>query len=112
MKHSVLLILLAISTIFTACKEDGPVTACFELSSNAINVGDSIDFKSCSENVFSMDWRMSGPDSAAENILGWSDAEFSHTFNTPGDYVVTLKTYSDFSWSGDLAIDSASFSVN
>ena len=112
MKKSVLFILLGLATTFSACNKNKSLTACFEMSSTSINVGESIDFTSCSENELSLDWRITGPDSAIENSKGWSDALFTNTFNTPGSYTVVLKTFSGFSLLGNMETDSSTFTVN
>ncbi len=112
MKQS-FLFLLAIGSLFTiACTKDKQVTACIDLDKTTINAGDSITFTSCSENEWSYEWTIMGPDSAVENSLGWSDVYFVRKFDTPGSYEVKLVTYSDFSFLGASARDSATFTVN
>ncbi len=54
---------------------------------------------------------MSGPVGAPENTMGWSDAQFSHTFTIPGTYVVTLRAYSKFSFMGDMSEATQSVTV-
>ena len=111
--HYRLIIILCFSFVtLTACNKVLPVTACVEVSSSSINAGDSITFTSCSENEWSYIWEISGPDSAVENDLGWSDRIFTHPFDTPGLYQVKLTTFSDFSFLGDSASDSTTFTVN
>ncbi len=107
-------ILIAFTVVFLSfsCKKDKPVTACIELSSASISAGSSIDFTSCSENEWSYLWSIAGPATAAENDKGWSDRIFSNTFDTPGDYTVTLKAYSDFSFLGESKTTTTSFKVN
>ncbi len=97
---------------FIACNKDKKVTACMELSVGAINAGESITFTSCSENEWSYIWRISGPDSAVENDKGWSDRVFTNQFETPGSYTVKLTTFNDFSFLGDSATTTSSFTVN
>jgi len=46
---------------------------------------------------------MSGPAGAPENTMGWSDAQFTHTFTVTGTYIVTLKAYSKFSFMGEMS---------
>ncbi|MFD1553186.1 hypothetical protein DNU06_15100 [Putridiphycobacter roseus] len=112
MKQS-FLFLLAILSIFTiACNKDKTVTACIEMDKTTINTGESITFTSCSENEWSYAWTIIGPDSAVENTMGWNDIYFVQKFDTPGSYQVKLVTYSDFSFLGESAKDSASFTVN
>ncbi|MFK8037847.1 MAG: hypothetical protein AB8B74_06125 [Crocinitomicaceae bacterium] len=101
------LILSAIS-----CGKTKPVTACIELDKVSISSGEDITFTSCSENEWSYIWEILGPDSAAENSLMWNDKVFTRTLETPGSYTVKLTTYSDFSFLGDAASESSSFTVN
>ncbi len=96
----------------TACKKEGPVTACIELSSSSINAGESITFTSCSENEWSYIWEIQGPVGAIENEKGWSDRLFTNQFDSTGTYWVKLTTFDDFSFLGNSAIDSVQFTVN
>jgi len=109
-KTTLLLTLLTIIFLSFSCKKE--VQSCIELSSNSILPGQSITFTSCSKNELSYDWRITGPEMAPENNLGWSDKEFTRTFTDKGNYTITLKAYSDFSLIGDVSTSTANFSVN
>jgi len=112
MKLTAIFLILGMSIVFISCDKNKPVTACIELDSQIISAGSSITFTSCSENEWSYLWEIEGPDSAAENSLGWSDKLFTRQFDTKGSYKVKLTTYSDFSFLGESASDSTSFTIN
>jgi hypothetical protein len=101
--------LLIISSFFSCKKE---VTACIEMDNTSISVGQSITFTSCSTNELSYWWEIIGPDTAPENNKAWSDKVFTNKFTVAGNYTVTLKAYSDFSFQGSVAETSKTFSVN
>jgi hypothetical protein len=93
-----------------SCKKE--VTSCIDLDSYNFSSGIEVTFTSCSKNELSYDWRMSGPISAPENTKGWSDRIITNTFTIPGQYSITLNTYSDFSLSGKNASTTLDFIVN
>lgn len=76
--------------------------ACIDKGQTTVNTGTPVTFTSCSKHTLSQDWFMQGPAGAPENTMGWSDAQFTHTFTVTGTYTVTLNAYSKFSFQGDV----------
>lgn len=101
---------LILTSTFFSCKKE--IKACIEMDNTSISVGQSITFTSCSTNEISYWWEIKGPDTAPENTKAWSDKVFTNKFSVAGSYTVTLKAYSDFSFQGNMAETSESFSVN
>lgn len=99
--------LLALSS----CKKK-EVTSCIELDNNAIATGQSITFTSCSENELSYYWTIEGPEDAPENTKVWNDRVITIPFTVTGAYTITLISYSKFSFLGDQATNSKTFTVN
>ncbi|MBI3136807.1 MAG: hypothetical protein HYZ14_19185 [Bacteroidetes bacterium] len=99
---SVLLWLVACNKPPEACIDNGQTTA---------SVGSPVSFVSCSKHTLSQDWFMSGPAGAPENTMGWSDAQFTHTFTVTGTYVVTLNAYSKFSFLGDVSTTTQTITI-
>ena len=112
MRQTTITAIIIFFTLLTSCEKDTTLTACIELNSSTVNVGDTLIFTSCSKNEWSYHWFMVGPAGASENLTRWSDRVFKNSFQTPGTYEVTLSTYSDFSLLGDSASTTASFTVN
>jgi len=110
MKNLLLFTGLLLILTFSACKKE--ITACIEMDNTSISEGQSITFTSCSTNELSYWWEIKGPDTAPENTKAWSDKIFTNKFSVAGSYTVTLKVYSDFSFQGNMAETSESFSVN
>ncbi len=110
MKNLLLFTGLLLMLTFISCKKE--VQACIDMDNTSISVGQSITFTSCSENELSYWWEIKGPDTAPENSKAWSDRVFTNKFTVAGSYTVTLKVYSDFSFQGDMAETTATFSVN
>ena len=108
LKH--FLLIAALPVYLTACNR--PPEACIQTDMESAAVGTPVTFTSCSKRALSQDWFMTGPDSAAENSMGWSDASFTHTFTMPGTYEVRLNAYSKFSFMGDVRSTTQSFTVN
>lgn len=104
------ILILTIGFAIMGC--DKATEACMEVSETSVSAGTPVNFKSCSENALSIEWFMSGPESAPENEMGWSDPEFTHTFSVPGTYTVTLNAYQDFSFKGDLSSVQETIIVN
>lgn len=86
--------------MFYSCNK--PPEACIEVDNTTVTIGAPITFTSCSKRALSQDWFMEGPDGAPENEMGWSDAQFTHSFTVSGTYTVILNAYSKFSFLGDV----------
>ena len=74
--------------------------------------GTEMTFTSCSEEALSFAWYFSGPAGAPENDMGWSEPIFHHAFSVPGTYTVELTAYERYSFVGDQAVTTATFTVN
>lgn len=98
MKKSFLLFIGLSSLLLLGCKK--PPTACMELSSTSVGVGEMVEFTSCSKKALSYEWFISGPVGAPENSLGWSDVYFTHSFTQTGTYTISLTAYENFSFLG------------
>lgn len=95
MKISILLSLLVL-LIVTSCKKPDPV-ACINIIPSKYEVDDEINFTAaCSENGVSYGWDFKD---------GTTSTDFapSHTYTTPGTYVVELKAFSKKEKSVDIA---------
>lgn len=110
MNKKVFFLLTLFSTAFISC--DKEVNACMELSETSVSVGTEIEFLSCSENALSLEWFIDGPEEAPENDLGWSDIKFYHAFEIPGEYVVTLHAYENFSFMGTVSTIQETITIN
>jgi hypothetical protein len=95
---------------FTACEK--PLTACIELEKTSATVGEEVPFQSCSENALSIEWFMEGPEEAPENSQGWSDIFFTHSFTVPGEYIITLNAYDNFSFLGEKKTVTKTLTIN
>ncbi|MBK9191066.1 MAG: hypothetical protein IPM77_05840 [Crocinitomicaceae bacterium] len=104
------LILIAGLIVSLAACNKAP-EACIDNGQTTVTTGTPVNFTSCSKHTMSQEWFMSGPVGAPENTMGWSDAQFSHTFTIPGTYVVTLRAYSKFSFMGDMSEATQSVTV-
>ena len=104
------LIVTFCSLIIIGCRR--PPEVCMELSAESTFAGTPIQFASCSKRALSFEWFMDGPDGAPENIRGWSDESFSHSFTVPGSYVITLNVSRNFSFTGDKATLQKTIRVN
>ena len=110
MNKPLLVFALILATTLVSCKKK--LTACIEMESTTFSVGQEVTFTSCSENVISYDWRISGPSSAPENMKGWSDRIITNSFSVPGSYTITLSTFDDFSLMGNKETESKTFTIN
>lgn len=103
------LLILTFPFFLAACNR--PPEACIDNSQTTVNAGTPVVFTSCSKRALSQDWFMSGPAGAPENTMGWSDAQFTHTFTVPGAYTVTLNAYSKFSFLGDVSTTTQTITI-
>ena len=110
MKKTLLFLGLLSISVLTSCKKD--VTSCIELNKNSVSTGQSIEFTSCSENELSYHWTVTGPETAPENTKAWSDRVITIPLTVSGSYTITLESYSRFSYLGDKATSTATFTVN
>lgn len=89
-----------------------PTTSCIELSQSSVSTGTELTFTACSEEALSYAWYFSGPVGAPENDMGWSEPIFHHAFSIPGTYTVELTSYERYSFIGDQAVTTTTFTVN
>jgi hypothetical protein len=96
-----LLLISSLVVLMSACNK--APEACIDNGQTSVSTGTPVNFASCSKHTMSQEWFMSGPAGAPENTMGWSDAQFTHTFTVTGTYIVTLKAYSKFSFMGEMS---------
>jgi hypothetical protein len=94
----------------SSCKKE--LTACIDLDNTSVAVGQTINFSSCSESELSYNWIITGPEGAPENDKVWNDRIFSNTFSIAGSYIITLDTYSEFSFLGETKTATQTFMIN
>ncbi|MEX1002145.1 MAG: PKD domain-containing protein [Crocinitomicaceae bacterium] len=99
---------LAVTVI--SCNK-GP-EACIEMDKTSANVGESIEFRSCSKRALSYIWTFQGPEGAAVNDTARSEEWFFMEFDTSGSYTVQLQAFKKYSWLGESSTASANFTIN